>query len=69
MQDFANTAWALATMIQLDEQLFAAVALAMKLGTCKFTVQDFATTAWAFATLIQSDAQLLLHCIWKQSYG
>ena len=52
-QNFANTAWAFATVAtvgQQDVQLFKAFARMAEWLLDKFCAQNFANTAWAFAT-------------------
>ena len=51
-------AWAFATLIKLDEQVLAALALEAKLRMSEFNVQDFASMTWALATLIKLDEQV-----------
>ena len=57
-QDFANTAWAFATVGQQDEQLFKALARMAERRLDKFSAQELANTAWAFAAVGQQDEQL-----------
>ena len=56
MQGPTNTAWAFATAVQSDVQLFAALAKAVEQRVSDFNMQDLANTAWAFATAGRSDA-------------
>ena len=53
-----TTAWAFATAISSDAQVFAALARAAELRLSDFNVQALANTAWAFAMAAQSDAEL-----------
>ena len=59
-QGLANTAWAFATLGQLDAQLFTALAREAERSVDDFNPQELANTAWAFATLGQLDAQLFM---------
>ena len=54
-QSLANTAWAFATLGQLDERLSASLAREAQLRVSEFNAQELANTAWAFATLSQLD--------------
>ena len=47
-QNLANTAWAVATVGQQDEQLFKALARMAERRLDKFHAQELANTAWAF---------------------
>ena len=57
-QDLANTAWAVVTAGQQDEQLFKALARMAVRRLDEFNAQNLANTAWAFATVGQKDEQL-----------
>ena len=57
-QDIANTAWAFASLGQLDEKLFAAPAREAALRVSDFKAQGMANAVWAFATLGQLDEKL-----------
>ena len=57
-QDFANTAWAFATVGQKDEQFFKVLARMAEWRLDKFNLQALANTAWAFARVGQQDEQL-----------
>ena len=59
-QDLANTAWAVATLGQVDVQLFMALAREVEFCLGGFNLQELANTAWAFATLDQVDVQLFM---------
>ena len=48
-QEFANIAWASATVGQKDEQLFKALAKMAEWCLEQFNAQELANTAWAFA--------------------
>ena len=66
-QDFANTAWAFATVAtvgQKDEPLFNALARMAERRLDEFNAQELANTAWAFATVGQKDVQLFLAFAW-----
>jgi len=56
-QGLANTAWAFATLGQLEEKLFAALASQAELRVSEFNDQELANTAWACATLGHSPWQ------------
>ena len=60
-QDFANTAWAFATVGQQEEQLFKAVAKMPERRSDQFDAQELANTAWAFAKLGQHDPVSYTH--------
>ena len=47
--EFANTAWAFATVGQKDEQLFNALAKMAERRLDQFNAQELANTAWALA--------------------
>ena len=53
-----GAATAVAKMSQLDEELFAALALEAQLRVSEFNPQELANTAWAFAKVGQEDKQL-----------
>ena len=57
-QELANTTWAFATVRQVDEPLFAALARASEGRVCNFKPQNLANRAWAFATVGQVDETL-----------
>ena len=60
-QEFANTAWAFATLGQLDARLLAALAEEVRLQVSEFNAQELANTAWASATPGQLDRDCLPH--------
>ena len=58
MQGLANTAWAFATVDQLDTKLFCRLAKAAEQRLCEFDAQHLANASWAFAIVSQSDVSL-----------
>ena len=54
-QELANTAWAFATVGQLDAQLFKMLAKMAERRLDELNAQNLANTAWAFATVGQQD--------------
>ena len=54
-QDFANIAWAFATVNRPDDKLFTALARAAGRRVSEFNVQDLPQTAWALATVIRPE--------------
>ena len=58
VQNLANTAWAFATVGQLDALLFKALAREAEQRISDFSPQNLANTAWAFATADRPDALL-----------
>ena len=57
-RDLANTAWAFATVDQLDAPLFKALAREAERCLGNFKPQELANTAWACAMVRQKDASL-----------
>ena len=58
-QELANTAWAVATVVQADAKLFATWhGTDAELQVGDFKPQELANTAWAVATVVQADAKL-----------
>ena len=55
-QELANTAWAFATLGQVDAELFMTLAREAEWRMGNFNPQAIANTAWAFATVGQKNA-------------
>ena len=59
-QNLANTAWAFATLGQLDEKCLAALSREAALPVSEFNAQGIANTAWAFAKAGESNTSLFV---------
>ena len=57
-KDLASMAWAFATALQSDRQVFVVLAEASRRCMGDFNAQNLANTVWAFATTDLSDALL-----------
>ena len=57
-QGLSNTAWAYATVKQLDERLIRALAKAAEQRVNEFDVHGLANTAWALVTVNELDWKL-----------
>ena len=60
VQNIANIAWAFATVRQLDEKMFVALASASKLRMSEHNEQNVASTAWALATMWRLDVKIFV---------